>query len=207
MSVRANAIRRPLGDRAGAARGTGGAVRVSRHATPATQHVRRQPHMNEVEMLMPVLHEVLDRTGLKTADIDFTCSGSSDYLAGRAFSQAVYGARHRASESILQVLIADGVVPQSSCSFSPITPANTDPAVMPNLAPANSAAGVNFGMLLNLASVAHTDSKDVLWQYLRRYVPGATPEKPSAPGCPAINPATRVPRPSQSVRPSPPTST
>ena len=43
-------------------------------------------------------------------------------------------------------------------------------------APANSAAGVNFGMLLNLASVAHTDSKDVLWQYLRRYVPGATPE-------------------------------
>src|SRR5258708_7800842 len=43
-------------------------------------------------------------------------------------------------------------------------------------APANSAAGVNFGMLLNLASVAHTENKDVLWQYLRRYVPGATPE-------------------------------
>ena len=31
-------------------------------------------------------------------------------------------------------------------------------------------------MLLNLAGVAHTESKDVLWQYLRRYVPGATPE-------------------------------
>ena len=38
------------------------------------------------------------------------------------------------------------------------------------------ASGVSFGMLLNLASVAHTDDKDVLWQYLRRYVPGATPE-------------------------------
>ncbi len=36
--------------------------------------------------------------------------------------------------------------------------------------------GVSFGMLLNLASVAHTEGKDVLWQYLRRYVPGATPE-------------------------------
>ncbi|GAA3819620.1 thiolase domain-containing protein [Streptomyces chiangmaiensis] len=35
---------------------------------------------------MPVLHDVLHRTGLNTADIDFTCSGSSDYLAGRAFS-------------------------------------------------------------------------------------------------------------------------
>ncbi|MEU6284527.1 thiolase domain-containing protein [Streptomyces sp. NPDC047028] len=41
---------------------------------------------SEVEMLMPVLHEVLARTGLRTADIGFTCSGSSDYLAGRAFS-------------------------------------------------------------------------------------------------------------------------
>ena len=40
----------------------------------------------------------------------------------------------------------------------------------------NHAAGVNFGMLLNLAGVAHTEDKDVLWQYLRRYVPGATPE-------------------------------
>ena len=38
------------------------------------------------------------------------------------------------------------------------------------------ASGVSFGMLLNLASVAHTDDKNVLWQYLRRYVPGATPE-------------------------------
>src|SRR4051812_50124900 len=37
-------------------------------------------------MLMPVLHEVLGQTGLKAADIGFTCSGSSDYLAGRAFS-------------------------------------------------------------------------------------------------------------------------
>ncbi|MDG9711226.1 thiolase domain-containing protein [Streptomyces sp. DH10] len=51
-----------------------------------TDHRRTSEEFSEVEMLMPVLHEVLDRTGLKTADIDFTCSGSSDYLAGRAFS-------------------------------------------------------------------------------------------------------------------------
>ncbi|MFD5340785.1 thiolase domain-containing protein [Streptomyces hawaiiensis] len=51
-----------------------------------TDHRRASDELSEVEMLMPVLHEVLDRTGLKTADIDFTCSGSSDYLAGRAFS-------------------------------------------------------------------------------------------------------------------------
>ncbi|MGX1881568.1 thiolase domain-containing protein [Streptomyces sp. NPDC055287] len=51
-----------------------------------TAHRRRTDELSEVEMLMPVLHDVLGQTGLKTSDIDFTCSGSSDYLAGRAFS-------------------------------------------------------------------------------------------------------------------------
>ncbi|GAB7034977.1 thiolase domain-containing protein [Streptomyces sp. NPDC021749] len=51
-----------------------------------TDHRRTSDELSEVEMLLPVLHEVLDRTGLRTGDIGFTCSGSSDYLAGRAFS-------------------------------------------------------------------------------------------------------------------------
>ncbi|GAA4889290.1 thiolase domain-containing protein [Streptomyces coeruleoprunus] len=51
-----------------------------------TRHRARTEELSEVEMLMPVLHEVLARTGLKTSDIGFTCSGSSDYLAGRPFS-------------------------------------------------------------------------------------------------------------------------
>jgi acetyl-CoA acetyltransferase len=41
---------------------------------------------NGVEMLVPIFHEVLARTGLDRRDIGFWCSGSSDYLAGRAFS-------------------------------------------------------------------------------------------------------------------------
>ncbi|WP_331446457.1 thiolase domain-containing protein [Streptomyces xanthochromogenes] len=51
-----------------------------------SDHRRRTDELSEVELLMPVLHQVLDATGLKTSDIGFTCSGSSDYLAGRAFS-------------------------------------------------------------------------------------------------------------------------
>ena len=39
-----------------------------------------------VEMLVPIFHEVFTATGLTKNDIDFWCSGSSDYLAGRAFS-------------------------------------------------------------------------------------------------------------------------
>jgi acetyl-CoA acetyltransferase len=41
---------------------------------------------NGVEMLVPIFREVLDATGLSKQDIGFWCSGSSDYLAGRAFS-------------------------------------------------------------------------------------------------------------------------
>ncbi len=41
---------------------------------------------NGVEMLVPIFREVFEQTGLTKADIGFWCSGSSDYLAGRAFS-------------------------------------------------------------------------------------------------------------------------
>jgi acetyl-CoA acetyltransferase len=39
-----------------------------------------------VEMLVPIFQQVLASTGLTKDDIGFWCSGSSDYLAGRAFS-------------------------------------------------------------------------------------------------------------------------
>jgi acetyl-CoA acetyltransferase len=51
-----------------------------------SHHVRREQTHNEVEMLMPLLHQVKQDTGLDQSDIDFTCSGSTDYLAGSAFS-------------------------------------------------------------------------------------------------------------------------
>jgi acetyl-CoA acetyltransferase len=63
-----------------------GARDIAVVAFAQTDHRRTSDDVSEVEMLMPVLHEVMEATGLKTADIGFTCSGSSDYLAGRAFS-------------------------------------------------------------------------------------------------------------------------
>ena len=51
-----------------------------------TDHRRTSEEFSEVEMLMPVLHKALAQTGLRTTDIGSTCSGSGDYLAGRAFS-------------------------------------------------------------------------------------------------------------------------
>lgn len=39
-----------------------------------------------VELLVPVIGELYEQTGWTKADVDFWCSGSSDYLAGRSFS-------------------------------------------------------------------------------------------------------------------------
>lgn len=39
-----------------------------------------------VELLVPIFAELFEQTGWTKSDIDFWCSGSSDYLAGRAFS-------------------------------------------------------------------------------------------------------------------------
>lgn len=41
---------------------------------------------NGVEMLVPCFQELYENLGITKSDIDFWCSGSSDYLAGRAFS-------------------------------------------------------------------------------------------------------------------------
>ena len=50
-------------------------------------HVRRtEGTTNGVEMLMPCFAQLYEELGIAQRDIGFWCSGSSDYLAGRAFS-------------------------------------------------------------------------------------------------------------------------
>jgi acetyl-CoA acetyltransferase len=50
-------------------------------------HVRRTDGTtNGVEMLIPCFAHLYEELGIKQTDIGFWCSGSSDYLAGRAFS-------------------------------------------------------------------------------------------------------------------------
>jgi len=49
-------------------------------------NVRREDRHNEVEMLLPVVTEVLQRIGCTKSDMGFVCSGSADYLVGGPFS-------------------------------------------------------------------------------------------------------------------------
>jgi acetyl-CoA acetyltransferase len=48
--------------------------------------VRADNFRNDVEILMPVVREALDRSGIAQKEIGFTCSGSCDYLVGQPFS-------------------------------------------------------------------------------------------------------------------------
>ncbi len=51
-----------------------------------SQSKRRELEHNEVEILMPVVREAVERSGIPKAELGFICSGSSDYLAGQSFS-------------------------------------------------------------------------------------------------------------------------
>src|SRR6185312_10821950 len=42
--------------------------------------------------------------------------------------------------------------------------------------PNHGGSPVSFGMLLNLASVVNAESPAMLWGFIQRYSPGATPE-------------------------------
>lgn len=55
-------------------------------ATAQTKHVRAAERTNEVELIQPVIQEATEKSGIGRHDFDFTCSGSSDYLAGQPFS-------------------------------------------------------------------------------------------------------------------------
>jgi acetyl-CoA acetyltransferase len=47
---------------------------------------REEPARNEVEMLIPVVADAIENSGIGRKEIGFTCSGSCDYLAGAPFA-------------------------------------------------------------------------------------------------------------------------
>jgi len=51
-----------------------------------SQQMRYAGAANESELIMPVVRELMAKAGLTKENIDFTCSGSCDYLQGAAFA-------------------------------------------------------------------------------------------------------------------------
>jgi len=48
--------------------------------------VAKDDRHNEVEMIIPVVHDAVAQSGIPKAEIGFTCSGSCDYLIGGPFT-------------------------------------------------------------------------------------------------------------------------
>jgi acetyl-CoA acetyltransferase len=46
----------------------------------------RRTELEEVELLLPIITEAVEKSGIPRREIGFTCSGSCDYLGGRPFS-------------------------------------------------------------------------------------------------------------------------
>ncbi len=64
-----------------------GTVRpVSVASFAQSPNIRRDDQRNEVEGLLPVIAEVFGNIGITKDDVDFICSGSTDYLIGGPFS-------------------------------------------------------------------------------------------------------------------------
>jgi acetyl-CoA acetyltransferase len=50
------------------------------------KNVRSDAGRNDVEILMPVVREAIERSGISQKEIGFACSGSCDYLSGQPFA-------------------------------------------------------------------------------------------------------------------------
>jgi lysyl-tRNA synthetase class 1 len=57
-----------------------------------------------------------------------------------------------------------------------VEPANPAWHIHAGRLPNHAGSPISFAMLLNLASVVNADSPDILWGFIRRYAPGASPE-------------------------------
>jgi len=61
-------------------------VREVAIVSSAQFNVRADLERNEIEILLPVVQQTVERSGLTRGEIGFTCSGSSDWLQGQPFA-------------------------------------------------------------------------------------------------------------------------
>ena len=100
------------------------------------------------------------------------------YAPNESLAQFMYNQPHRAKRLYFDVIprAVDEYVTNLDklrTQPEPVNPAwHIHGAGLPN----HAGSPISFGMLLNLASVVNADQPDILWGFIKRYVPGATPE-------------------------------
>lgn len=101
------------------------------------------------------------------------------YAPPESLAEFMFMAPHRAKRLYFDVIpraTDDYVAHAQKALAAPDDTANPAWHIHAGRVPQSSASPIPFGMLLNLASVVNAESSDILWGFIRRYVPGATAE-------------------------------
>jgi lysyl-tRNA synthetase class 1 len=101
------------------------------------------------------------------------------YAPPESLSQFMYHAPQRAKKLFFDVIprAADDYINNVAALRESNDP-HANPAwhIHGGQIPENAGSPIGFAMLLNLASVINADSPEMLWGFIRAYLPGATPE-------------------------------
>ncbi len=103
------------------------------------------------------------------------------YAPPESLAQFMYNQPHRAKRLFFDVIprAADEYVANvARARIEDAAAAQANPAwhIHNGYVPDNAGSPIGFGMLLNLASVVNAERAEMLWGFIRRYTPAATPE-------------------------------
>jgi lysyl-tRNA synthetase class 1 len=103
------------------------------------------------------------------------------YAPPESLSQFMFNQPHRAKKLFFDVIpraVDEYIVNAARARTEDAAAVHANPAWHAHLGRIPDTAGspIPFGMLLNLASVINAETPDILWGFIRRYLPDATPE-------------------------------
>jgi lysyl-tRNA synthetase class 1 len=103
------------------------------------------------------------------------------YAPQESLGQFMYNAPHRAKRLYFDVIpraVDEYLANAARLPTQPEAERPTNPAwhIHAGRLPNHAGSPVSFAMLLNLASVVNADTPAMLWGFIRRYAPGASPE-------------------------------
>jgi lysyl-tRNA synthetase class 1 len=103
------------------------------------------------------------------------------YAPPESLSQFMYNQPHRAKKLFFDVIpraVDEYIANVERARQEDEAAAQANPAwhAHGGQIPDNAGSPIPFGMLLNLASVINAETSDILWGFIRRYRPDATPE-------------------------------
>jgi lysyl-tRNA synthetase class 1 len=100
------------------------------------------------------------------------------YAPNESLAQFMYNQPQRAKRLFFDVIprAVDEYVANLDKLRLQSDPANPAWHIHAGRLPEHAGSPISFAMLLNLASVVNADTPDILWGFIRRYVPGASPE-------------------------------